>query len=52
MGSWKGKAANAAAFLAASVFMSVLALPFATPFIIAAMTKSAPQLGLISSIFC
>lgn len=51
MGSWKGKAANAAAFLAASVFMSVLALPFATPFIIAAMTKSAPQLGLISSIF-
>lgn len=51
MGSWKGKAANAAAFLAASVFMSVLALPFAAPFIIAAMTKSAPQLGLIPSIF-
>lgn len=51
MGSRERKAANAAAFLAISVFLSIMALPFATPFIIAVMTKSAPQLGLASSFF-
>ena len=51
VGSRERKAAKAAAFLAISVFSSIMALPFATPFIIAAMTKSAPQLGLASSFF-